>query len=226
MQVTYDLAIAKIAFQIQCTEKPRYNDLFIHVGSFHIMMSYFKAVGKFIDNCGITNVMVNAQMLANGSVNSFIAGKHFNRCKRLHPIASLAVQILHFEEFLNQKNIECSDDMKIYLIKFKEERSDQSRVLPQNLQNLFDEYQQFKQQTLQGEHGKIPQFYMMYVTFIDYYLILRASIRSWNFQLFTSILPKIANLCFTFNQQNYSRYLVKYHDNLLKVDEIHPGLKE
>lgn len=36
MQVTYDLAIAKIAMQIQATDKPQFNDLFIHVGSFHI----------------------------------------------------------------------------------------------------------------------------------------------------------------------------------------------
>ncbi|CAH1173831.1 unnamed protein product [Phaedon cochleariae] len=226
MQVTYDLAITKIALQIQCTEKPRYDNLFIHVGSIHIMMSYFKAVGKFIDNCGVTTVMVNAQMLANGSVNSFITGKHFNRCKRLHPMASLALQIIHFEEFLNRENIECSDDMKIYLTQFKEERSDQPRVLPRNLQDLFDKYQQFKQQTLQGDLGKTPQFYMMYVTFIDYYLTLNASVRSGNLQLFTSILSKIANLCFAFNQQNYSRYLVKYQDNLLKVDQTHPGLKK
>ena len=54
-------------------------------------MSYFKAVGKFIDNCGITNIMVNTEMLANGSVNGFIAGKHFNRCKRLHPMIALAL---------------------------------------------------------------------------------------------------------------------------------------
>ena len=41
MQVTYDLAIAKIALQIQCTEKPRFDDLFIHVGTFHVMMAFF-----------------------------------------------------------------------------------------------------------------------------------------------------------------------------------------
>lgn len=178
MQVTYDLAITKIALQIQCTEKPRYDNLFIHVGSFHIMISYFKAVGKFIDNCGITNIMVNAEMLANGSVKSYIAEKHFNRCKRLHPIVSLCLQILHFDEFLNQQNISCSDDIKIYLIKFKEERSDQPRVLPENLQDLFDRYQEFKQKTLQGEQGKTPQFYMMYINFVDYYLTLSSSIRT------------------------------------------------
>ena len=30
MQVTYDFAIAKLAFQIQATKKPRFDNLFIH----------------------------------------------------------------------------------------------------------------------------------------------------------------------------------------------------
>lgn len=66
---------------------------------------------------------------------------------------------------------------------------------------------------------------MLYVNLIDYYLILTKSIRTGNFDLFKYILPKIANLFFALNHQNYSRWLVKYHDNLLRVDETHPGLK-
>ena len=105
MQVTYDLGIAKIAFQLQSTEKPKFDKLFIHIGPFHIMMAFFKAIGKFIDNCGITNIIVDSNMLATGLVNGFLTGKHFNRCKRLHPLVSLAIQILHFENFLKTENI-------------------------------------------------------------------------------------------------------------------------
>lgn len=167
-------------------------------------MAYFKAVGKFIDNCGLMNVMVNSQMLANGSVKSYIAGKHFNRCKRLHPIVSLALQILHFEHYLDLNNIECSEETKMYLIGYLKTRSDKPYIQERELLDIFNNYQVFKQQTLNGEHGKTPQFYMMYVSFIDYYLTPSASIRRGNFQLFTSILPKIANLFFAFNQQNYA----------------------
>lgn len=38
------------------------------------------------------------------------------------------------------------------------------------------------------------------------------------------ILSKISNIFFIFNHQNYARWLVKYEDNLKKVDESHPGL--
>lgn len=64
MQVTYDLAIAKIAYGIQCQEAPKF-DIFIHLGGFHINMVYFKVFGSFIEDCGITNIMVDSEILAN-----------------------------------------------------------------------------------------------------------------------------------------------------------------
>ncbi|XP_011171576.3 uncharacterized protein LOC105204222 [Solenopsis invicta] len=225
MQVTYDLAIAKVALQIQRTEKPRFDNLFIHVGMFHVMMAYFKAIGKFINNCGISTVMINSDLLASGSINGFLEGKHFNRCRRLHPIIYLAINILHFESFADSENIEITDQVKKYLQDFIKHRSERPTVQNRELENLFDEYDDYKQKTLQGEHGKTPQFYLMYAQLIEYFFILNMSIRKGDFELFKFILPKIANIFFIFNQQNYSRYLVKYHDNLIKIDETHPDLR-
>lgn len=63
------------------------------------MMAYFKAMGKFMDEYGLTNMMVENKMLPSGSVNGFIRKKHFNRCKRLHSTASLVLQIFHVKHF-------------------------------------------------------------------------------------------------------------------------------
>lgn len=46
LHVTYNLAIAKVTLQIQHEEKSWFNNIFIHLGDFHIMMVYFKAIGK------------------------------------------------------------------------------------------------------------------------------------------------------------------------------------
>ena len=66
IEVTYDLAIAKFAFQIQSVESPLFDNLFIHLGDFHIQLAYFKCLGKFIDDCGLTHIMVEADLLASG----------------------------------------------------------------------------------------------------------------------------------------------------------------
>ena len=48
MIVHYDLAIAKLALQIQGMESTRFDNLFIAFGPFHIALAYFGALGHFI----------------------------------------------------------------------------------------------------------------------------------------------------------------------------------
>ena len=45
---TYDLAISEIALQVQAKEKPTIDRIFILLGSFHIEMTFFSAIGKVI----------------------------------------------------------------------------------------------------------------------------------------------------------------------------------
>ncbi|GFX24621.1 uncharacterized protein TNCV_3344011 [Trichonephila clavipes] len=86
--------------------KPQFNNLFIHLGSFHLMMAFFKAIGVFINECGLSHMMIESNIIASGSVNGLVEGEHFNRCKRLHPLIALGLQMLHFDHFFKMDNIE------------------------------------------------------------------------------------------------------------------------
>ena len=46
--------------------------------------------------------------------------------------------------------------------------------------------------------------------------MLSRSIRTGDFELFKFVLPKITNLFFIRNQQNYARWAVKYFANLVQ----------
>ena len=79
--VTYDLAIAKLAMQIQCEEQPAFDNVFVALGSFHIELALFSAFGKIIAESGGPHVLTECEILAKGSVNGFIKGKNYKRCK-------------------------------------------------------------------------------------------------------------------------------------------------
>lgn len=160
--VTYDLAIAKIALRIQSAED-EFKNLFINYGPFHIWMSLHKAIGKFNDGCGLTNILVDSGILANGSVSSFLSGKHFNRCKKIHPILPLALQILHFKRFLQNQNNHNLGNIKRYLMEFNEQQNDCPGLNNDECTKLFKAFKIFKNKTLQGKHGKTPQIFMMYL---------------------------------------------------------------
>jgi hypothetical protein len=103
--VHYDLAIAKPAMQLQSTEAPRFDNVFIYFGPFHIEMTYFACVGYFLEASGGPQILNDTDVLAQGSLNGFLSGGHFNRCKRIHTLLATAVQILHFRQFLEQGDL-------------------------------------------------------------------------------------------------------------------------
>ena len=74
------------------------------------------------------------------------------------------------------------------------------------------------------KHGKTAQFWVGYINLIHLYHEFIRSIREGDFELYVYCLPRIANMFFTFNQPNYARWTVRYHDNLLKLEETHPAV--
>lgn len=68
------------------------------------MMAYLKALGKVINDCSLSDIMVEFNLQKGGSLNGFLEGKHFNRCKRIHPLIALGFEMLYFKSFLEIKN--------------------------------------------------------------------------------------------------------------------------
>lgn len=198
MQIFYDLAIAKVALQIQTTEKPRFDDLFIHLGPFHVILAYFKAIGKFIIDCGLSEIMIESELLASGSMNGFIAGKHFNRCKRLHPLMALGLKILHFRSFLEQEKIKITEEILSDLMEFQIKKESTS-IENQELTEMLQKYITNQEATTNGK-GKTAQFYVVYINLVDYYFIFSRAIHMEDFTLYKYVLPKIACFSYLINQ--------------------------
>lgn len=168
--------------QVQSTEKPVYDNLFIHLRPFHIMLALFRAIGKFIDDCGIMNIAVESEIIANGSVDGFLKGKHFNRCKRLHPLMALGLEILCFQSFLEEENIVTDEDVHNNLSTFLNGNETFGNIIGNEaISTLMTRYQFYKEECRKGTFGKTPQFYVTYMDLVHYYQLLSQSIRTGNF---------------------------------------------
>lgn len=153
--LSYDLAIAKMAMQIQIMEHPRYENIFVSLGGLHVQLAFFKAVGKMIDSSGIEEILVQSEVIAHGSLYSFISSKHFNRCKRIHPLLAAAPQALHMERFMSEKEIDPEtvvDSLKFVMSNPVE--SCEELNVPRALQDVIEQYTEFSALTKSGSHGK------------------------------------------------------------------------
>ena len=61
--LTDDLAIAKMALQIQHEESPKFDILFVNLAAFHIELSFFHAIATFIGESGWPYILIEAEIL-------------------------------------------------------------------------------------------------------------------------------------------------------------------
>jgi len=225
--VTYDLNAAKPAMQIQSSEKPKFDNVFIMPGTFHVEMAFFKALGKLVEESGGANMLTETDVLAPGSLNGFITGKHFNRCKRLHPILALAFEILHFLVFLERYERKAEIEAILSNVQSNTTESDIEAILSSGVFVAgLVAYEDYTQKTRSGEHGATAQFWRMYIDYIQQFHLVERAIRTNDIDLYIRSLTDIIGLFFATNHVNYSRWLTKFQLDLLNVDNSHPGLRD
>ncbi|GFS64120.1 uncharacterized protein TNCV_3944911 [Trichonephila clavipes] len=129
----------------------------------------------FINECGLFHMMIESNIIASGSVNGLVEGKHFNRCKRLHPLMALGLKMLHFDHFLD--NIEYNflkeqviDDLLHYQ-EVIDSHSSMPIELPNNvLSRVLPAYQKFVEETRQAARQRWTKSHSIRVNIISHVL--------------------------------------------------------
>ena len=73
---------------------------------------------------------------------------------------SVGLEILHFKSFLDINNAEVSDAIIEELVGLQNTPISSFEIENDELKLLLNNYCIYKQETLNGEHGKTPQFYL------------------------------------------------------------------
>ena len=170
--VTYDLAVAKIAKQIQATEKPLFDSVFIMFGSFHIEMSYFSSLARIIKGSGGPYVLTEMEAVAPGSLNKFLKGKMYNRCRRVNILFSTALHALHFQTFMQDE--EFSDELKDELRKWVSDDD----VIPESLDMIALNYGMYCEDAMSGTRGKTAKFWMICCHLVGLYFLFHGAMKT------------------------------------------------
>lgn len=121
-------------------------------------------LGKLIDGSGLCRLMIDSGLIAEGSLKGIIGGTHFNRCKRVHPIAALAFRIMHFNQFTKYYE-QLNHAQKLSLeevvdnLRYENETHNTENAKFQ-LKDIFDHYNSYSEKTRNGEHGFTAQYLM------------------------------------------------------------------
>lgn len=113
----------------------------------------------------LVEILVQAEVLAGGSLNSFLDSMHFNRCKRLHLLTAAPLQTLQYL-FTTNITVEAMDELLQTQIQNASNQVaydvNERIELPDLLSRICNGYKELCNQTLIGEKGKTAQYYYRY----------------------------------------------------------------
>ena len=83
----FDQSIFAKAAEIKWKNPEKYNDCVLVLGAFHMIMSFMSILAKRFGDAGLRDTLVQAGVLADGSADSAISGRMYNRGIRSYKLA-------------------------------------------------------------------------------------------------------------------------------------------
>ena len=78
--IIMDVGTAIKAYHVVWNDADYWNDIIIHLGDFHAMMTIFGIIATFISGSGFEEILYQSGLCTSASINTLLSGKHYNRC--------------------------------------------------------------------------------------------------------------------------------------------------
>ena len=87
-------------------------------------------------------------------------------------------------------------------------------------------YRAYIKCTLRGYHGSSARFGIIYVHLVPIYIRFNRACRTNDGELYIYAVEELISVLFAANRPIYTRWVMKYHRNLLNMEDSHPGINQ
>jgi len=228
---TFDLGVCMKAFPLVWNNPVRYQKHIVLIGSFHVACAYMKMIGKKMQGTGLGDIFLEAGLITSGSLHSVLAGTQYAQAMTCHKTMLEALERLFLLEFLVTSNRSslldnlenAHKDVFGGLLETPSATTLAATCANNALSSLMREYSEFKQTVRNGDLGKTAMLWLSYMDGIWLMLNMIHAVKVSNINLYCECLHRMADLFFSFDGQNYARYLSFFSVLLANVDDSHPG---
>ena len=221
--LVFDLAIYAKAQEIRWLDLSLNERLVVRLGEFHQSMSFLSVIGKRFRDAGLLDIFIESGIVAHGSANAVVEGRHYNRSLRCHKIMSEALGRHRFQAFLES----ITEEMQISVKKIVTNLVDSfpSRLFDQCLDSLelsevMEKYYSFIK--LESEVSKTFAFWSSYIDIVDQLLQLIHATRTSDWEKHLQVTRSMMCWYFAYDHLNYARYLPAYWVEMTNLHRTHP----
>ena len=97
--IVCDLADYAKAAEIINKKKNELGRIVLRLGAFHLACLFLGIIGKSFRNAGLEDILIESDVIAAGSVNGELEGKHYNRGIRMHKLVMEALFPIKWKKF-------------------------------------------------------------------------------------------------------------------------------
>ena len=97
---TFDLGVCMKAYPLIWNNPKRYEKHIVLIGTFHLVCAYLKMVGKKMDGSGLSDILLEAGLIASGSLQGVIYRKHYDRAMHCHKTMLECLERLLLEQYM------------------------------------------------------------------------------------------------------------------------------
>ena len=228
---TFDLGVCMKAYPLVWNSPAKYEKHIVMIGSFHSICAYLKMLGKKMQGTGLGDVLIEAALISSGYLHAVLAGKQHSRAMKCHKAMLEALERLLIAEFLvasSRSNLmDMLDDEQGDLIQELLETQSSTTLNTSRhdtrVTTLMREYAHFKDDVRRGSLGKTATLWLSYMDHIWMVMKLIQSVKINDFRTYSQCYYDMLDLFFSFEGQNYARYLTFFSVFFANIEQSHPG---
>ncbi|KAK6168598.1 hypothetical protein SNE40_019797 [Patella caerulea] len=223
--LVFDQAIYAKAQQIRWKDPELSKRLVIRLGEFHTTMAFLAIIGKVYKDAGLQDILIESDVVAQGSINGVINGHHYNRSLRAHKLLYEALQRLRFSVFLD--SLGENDAIPIQKEMTNLELAYGTKTLSEYLITedyiiLVDKFETFVSQKC--KENPTFAFWSNYINLVQTVLMFIRATRQSDWTLHLSSLRCMLPWFFSYDRMNYARYAPAYWLEMMRLPISHPEL--
>ena len=232
--VVFDQALYAKAAEIVWKHTVMYQNVILRMGGFHTICNLLSIIGKRFQDGGLESIIIEAGVVAEGSVSSVMEGRQYNRGVRTHKYMYEALLRLAWKEFISwaqenrpdlMTNIEAGLEVIHDLYEDTCPNNYAATLENDQFQSLMDHFTCFLNE-LRQNNGPLSEYWMSYVDMVNTLLCMIRASREGNWQLHMACIHECIQWCFAYDKINYARYLSAYYAEMTQLPERHPDVHQ
>ena len=225
----FNQAIYAKAVEIKWKKMDQFKDCVVMLGIFHLRMMYLGIIGKRFKDAGLRDVLVQSQIVAEGSIERALTGKIYNRAVRCYKLMYEALMILLIDKFHSEMegNEEKMCAQNEALLKINELRQSLNQEKFEEIRDS-DELRKYKNMLMdfrikiESNGGDLCKFWLSFLDMVNVLLFTLYATRSGNWDLLLECVREITIYAFAYDNYNYARYLPAFLGEIIALETTHP----